>query len=394
MARPLKEPTDEDKLAVAETLKRQEERIMGHTTRQKDGVPAQCICCGTKNQGNFYSARGDRWHRASKKLPYCKACCNEIYRSYVVQYKQNYNVALYFTCRKLDIPYVGVIYKKAIHEINDPNSQAYGIENLFQAYMVALYKDGTIVANNFDMSSGESDIEGLSSYDAVVKVRRNTGHGTISSKDYEVIEMDVEDLRTKWGDFSNDDLAYLESEYLDWDAQLNGIHDKYQEINVEQVCLQRNEIRHDRERGEDVTKKLAAFRTLLKDSGLDGLQANEAAAQGVSMTIRDIEYHRPVKQVDKDFEDVDGVRLILDAYLGGTSRAVGKENEYTERFDKEYSQYNIDIIDSLAANRKKGLLSTTSVDVQPTEKEHEQPVAPKKRGRPSKQEVSSDAKKK
>jgi len=159
--------------------------------------------------------------------------------------------------------------------------------------------------------------------------------------------MDADELMRKWGRFDNDDLAYLESEYMDWEEQLNGIVDKYVDIMVKQVCLTLNEIRHDRESGQPVEKKVQSLRNLIKDSGLSDLQKNDAVEQGTGMTIRDIEFKRPVKTVDPDFEDVDGMRLVIDAILGGTSRAVGKENEFTERFDEEYSKYTIDIIEDL-----------------------------------------------
>lgn len=170
---------------------------------------------------------------------------------------------------------------------------------------------------------------------------------TTSDNDFDVIEMDADELMRKWGRFDNDDLAYLESEYMDWEEQLNGIVDKYVDIMVKQVCLTLNEIRHDRESGQPVEKKVQSLRNLIKDSGLSDLQKNDAVEQGAGMTIRDIEFKRPVHAVDPDFEDVDDVRLMVDAFLGGTSRAIGKENEFTARFDDEYSKYTIDIIEDL-----------------------------------------------
>lgn len=205
--------------------------------------------------------------------------------------------------------------------------------------------------NTFDDSIGEDQIEGLTSFADVIKVKRKLNHTTDSDKDYEIIEMDADELVQKWGRYDDDDLAYLESEYMDWAEQLNGIVDKFVDIMVKQVCLQMNEIRHDRENGVPVEKKLAALRNLIKDSGLADLQSNEAAQQGVGMTARDIEFHRPVAEPDKDLKDVDNIGEILIGFLGGTSRAMGKENEFTEAFDNVYDKYTIDIIDNLRHER-------------------------------------------
>ena len=65
------------------------------------------------------------------------------------------------------------------------------------------------------------------------------------------------------------------------------------------------------------------------------------------MNISDIEFRRPIKQCDPELEDVDRVKMILDAYMGGTSKALGKDNAFTRRFDEEYAQYTIDTIDNL-----------------------------------------------
>nr|DAQ44233.1 MAG TPA: hypothetical protein [Bacteriophage sp.] len=201
--------------------------------------------------------------------------------------------------------------------------------------------------STFDDSVGEDQIDGLSSYDDVIKVKRKINRGSTNTQDFDIIEMDADELVQKWGRFDDDDLAYLESEYMDWEEQLNGIVDKFVDIMVKQVCLQMNEIRHDRENGVPVEKKLAALRNLIKDSGLADLQNNEAASQGVGMTARDIEFHRPVREPDKELNDVDNIGEILIGFLGGTSRAIGKENEFTEVFDKVYDKYTIDIIDNL-----------------------------------------------
>lgn len=74
------------------------------------------------------------------------------------------------------------------------------------------------------------------------------------------------------------------------------------------------------------------------------------------MSARDIEFHRPVKEPDTELQDVDNIKDIIIAMLGGTSRALGKENEFTEEFDNIYQKYSIDIIDNL--KNKYGLTSS------------------------------------
>lgn len=306
-----------------------------------------CLCCGNANQANFYVSK-DKWRKHYGKVPYCKNCLNEIFQDYLTKYNHSYNLALYYTLRKADLPYIHSVYLGAVQNVQNPGSRIQGLNNLLGAYLKNLaFSEANGWGNTFDESSGEASISGLSTYDAVIKIQRPAKQVLSSSNEFDEIEIDADELVQKWGNFPDEDLAWLESEYMDWEDQLNGIPDKLIDIMVRQICLQLNEIRHDRENNSPVEKKIASLRTLIKDSGISALQDNEAATQGVGMTVRDIEFHRPVKKVDPELEDVDNMRMILDAFLGGTSRAMGKENEFTERFDEEYGKYTIDIIDKL-----------------------------------------------
>ena len=246
------------------------------------------------------------------------------------------------------MPYIHSAYTGALQNVTNPDAKIQGLDNILSAYMKSMaFAEQNGWGSTFDDSIGEDQIDGLSSYDDIIKVKRKINRGSTNTQDFDIIEMDADELVQKWGRFDDDDLAYLESEYMDWEEQLNGIVDKFVDIMVKQVCLQMNEIRHDRENGVPVEKKLAALRNLIKDSGLADLQNNEAASQGVGMTARDIEFHRPVREPDKELNDVDNIGEILIGFLGGTSRAIGKENEFTEVFDKVYDKYTIDIIDNL-----------------------------------------------
>lgn len=306
-----------------------------------------CIGCGCDNQKNFYQSRDER-KKYFEKIPYCKDCTLKIFKNYLIKYSENYNLALYYTLRKIDLPYIHAAYTGAVQNVMNPESKIHGMDNILSAYMKSMaFSEQNGWGSSFDDSIGEDQIEGLSSFADVIKVKRRINRGTSNQSDFDIIEMDADELVNKWGRFDDDDLAYLESEYMDWEEQLNGISDKFVDIMVKQVCLQMNEIRHDRESGVPVEKKLAALRNLIKDSGLADLQSNEAAQQGVGMTARDIEFHRPVNEPDKELQDVDNIGEILIGFLGGTSRAIGKENEFTKDFDMVYDKYTIDIIDNL-----------------------------------------------
>ena len=328
---------------------------------EKDKQPKElrritCICCGTTDQSKFFKTR-DEDRKFFGRIPYCKTCVKKIFDRYMLKFDNDQNKAFYYTLRKIDVAYIHQAYLGAIQTVQNPSSPQYGADNLIGAYMKQMaFGTANGWGCTFDDSIGESQIGNLQAYDDLIKVRRSINKSSESDENFEVIEMDADELIRKWGRFEDEDLAYLEQEYMDWEEQLNGINDKYVDIMVKQICLSSNEIRHARENGLPVDKMLSSLRGLIKDSGISDLQNNEASKQGVGMSARDIEFHRPVREPDPELQDVDNVKDIIIAMLGGTSRALGKENEFTEEFDDIYQKYSIDIIDNL--KEKYGL--TTS----------------------------------
>lgn len=308
-----------------------------------------CLWCGSANQANFYQTK-DPHKKFIGKIPYCKDCVQKIYDEKLKKYNGDINLALYYTLRKIDVPYVHTAFLGAVENTKNPNAKIQGEEGILKAYM----KNMAFAEKNnwgycFDDSQGEDQIGGLASYDEVIKVKRRVVSQN-NDDDYEVIERDADELVQKWGYFDDEDLAYLESEYMDWEQQLNGITDKNTEIMVRQVCLQCNEIRKDRQDGHPVEKKLSTLQSLIKSSGLSEMQNNTKVDNGIGMSIGDIEYRRPIKEVDKDLADVDNINSILYGYLGGTSRALGKENQFTKIFDEEYKPYSIDLVETMRAS--------------------------------------------
>lgn len=329
------------------------EKSTASTARKKktEAEPQKvyCLWCGSANQANFYQTK-DPHRKFFGKIPYCKDCVQKIYDEKLKRYNGDINLALYYTLRKIDVPYVHTAFLGAVENTRNPNAKIQGEDGILKAYMKNMaFAEKNGWGNSFDDSQDEDKITGLASYDEVIKVKRRVVSNN-DDDDYEVIERDADELVQKWGYFDDEDLAYLESEYMDWEQQLQGITDKNTEIMVRQVCLQCNEIRKDRQEGKPVEKKISTLQSLLKTSGLNDMQSNTKVDNGVGMSINDIEYRRPIKEVDKDLADVDNMNTILLGYLGGTSRALGKENRFTKMFDEEYKNYSIDLVETMRAS--------------------------------------------
>lgn len=319
-----------------------------------ENAPIYCIRCGCSNKNNFYKTK-DINRKFYGRIPYCKTCLKEMYQTYEKRYKSA-NLAFYYFCRKIDVAYIHANYEGALNNIKNPNAS---IKDDNDSAIISAYMKGLSFAEQngwgltFDESQGEDQVDGIISYDEITKVKRNIKFSNSNTEDYDVLEFDTQELVQKWGLFDNEDLAYLESEYMDWEDKLNGITEKSTDIMVKQVCLQCNEIRKDRESGISVEKKLKTLQDLLKTSGLIEMQTNVSEDKIVGMTISDIEYKRPIKAVDPDFADIDNIRDIIYGFTGAMCRTLGKENYYTSKFDEIYGKYGIDIIDDLKAAKER-----------------------------------------
>lgn len=313
-----------------------------------------CIRCGCTDQANFYKTK-DKNRGFYGKVPYCKDCVAELYSFYLKKYG-DMNLAVYYTCRKIDVPYNHQCYLGSVANINKEGARISGEDNIFRAYMKTMaFAEQNGWGATFDESTGEDSIGGLTAYDVYTKVKKDRRVvGDSSNKDddrYEVIEYDTEFLQSKWGIYDNEELASLESEYLDWAEKLgfkNGIiSEKSIDVIVKQICYQTLEINKDRMSGNDVNKKVDTLTKLMNNAGLiEKQKSNSEVERGIGQRIEDIERFRPVKEVDSDLADVDNIKMLFDAFVGCMARSLNKSNAYTKAFEEEYAKYSIDLIEN------------------------------------------------
>lgn len=340
-------------------------------TKEPEVKRIVCIRCGNSTQSNFYVTK-DSSHKYFGKLPYCKTCVKAIYDGYLLKY-HDMNLAVYYTCRKIDIAYIHNNYLGALETINNPDSKIQGEDAIISAYMKCnAFADINGHGLNFDGSAGENRIEKLTSFDDVTKIKRDLLNKSISEgnsdEQYEIIEYDTKVLMSKWGSFDNESLSYLESEYLDWEEKLGGIEDKTTDILVKQICYQCLEIYIGRQGDDDVSKKIAMLQTLLNNTGLLSKQndASKKKQSGVGMRIADVEFHKPIPTETPVFDDVDGMKNYIYGAAGCFFKATGVENEYTKFFDDWMEEYSIDTIADLVENRKREeaiALKNTAIEV-------------------------------
>ncbi len=314
-------------------------------TKDKTIAPPKIICikCGCENQSNFYSTK-DEDRKYFGKVPYCKDCIKKFYEKYLMKYK-NMNLAVYYTLRKIDVPYIQAAYNGAIENINKKDATIKGEDAIISAYMKGLaFSDRNGWGCSFDDSQGESEIDGLSSYDVYTKVKKNRkvkSSENVNQDDYETIEYDTQYLIDKWGNFDQEDLSKLESTYLDYEEQLGGdIEDASTKTLVKQICYQTLEINEERETKGDTTKLVPVLTNLMDKVGLVTKKDNDKLKNiKVGTTIKDIEYTHPIADKGERYKDVDGIGDMVSAMVGALSRTLGKKNQYVEAFNHVFGKY-------------------------------------------------------
>ena len=70
-------------------------------------------------------------------------------------------------------------------------------------------------------------------------------------------------MQSVWGRFDNDDLAYLQNEYMDWESKLGQIDTKDIDVIVKQICHTTLQINKARENGQDVTTMINSLTSLM-----------------------------------------------------------------------------------------------------------------------------------
>lgn len=334
---------------------------MPKTTKQaqtESGIT--CLGCGITGDANFYVSRTP--YNKYKRIPYCKKCIKSVLYPYYLQRTGNANTAFCYLLRSLDVPYIHEIYVSACKSMSNPNSVHNNINNTDDTAVIAEYfktynsfhdtnKFGDTFADSVDIDK----IENIELGENIAKIRHNKNLNKRDTSNYEILEYDTDYLIHKYGNFPVEDLIYLEEEYLLWKDKLGKyIDDPSVQTNVRMLCLEFLKYRKNNEQGAPAKDELTNIQNIMKTSGLNEKVAkNEENIDSIGMKIEDIEERRPVKPAETVLDDVDGYKNILLGFAGATSRALGKENEFTKDFDDIMGKYSLDVFAKQAAEEQK-----------------------------------------
>lgn len=259
-----------------------------------------CTRCG--NSGDFYIGKSDLY-KFYEKIPFCKKCIEEIYNE-LVKIHSDYKKAIYFLCRKLDIPFKNTVYDGAVKE---SSIKGWSIQ---QTYMKQINSFSD--KNNYGTCFDDSDLFDNNSID---------NGKSIVSFDISEYEQADESIKLFWGfGFSDKDYAFLEQELFNW-KQTHKCDNQSEITLLREICITILEIRNvraDKNSTKDLKKEL---QDLMKTASVDPAKANAASAgkslDAFGIWIKDIEQFTPAEWYEQQekYKDMDGFIPYIKNYI-------------------------------------------------------------------------------
>ena len=283
------------------------------------------VKCTRCDSNEFYLSKSDV-NKKTEKMTICKSCLEEYYQEYVKKH-DSYKKALWYLCRKFDLPFSHSAYTGA--ESHSKKTKW----TIVQSYFKMLNSFGK--NNNYGTCFDESD-----QYE---EIENDCSVNVIIDEDFEV----TPEMVGFWG--SN----YSKSEYYYLENDLSRLVSSYecdsyaQETLFKDIALQNLTIKKKRETGEDVNKDLEARGKLLGDANIKPAQESGANASDqltYSVLIKKWENEEPIPEPDEEWKDVDGIgKYIRVWFLGHICKMMGITNEYSKEYEDEMENLRVNI---------------------------------------------------
>ena len=150
--------------------------------------------------------------------------------------------------------------------------------------------------------------------------------------------------RKRFGNYSNEDLLFLENEYEDWITRYE-CNTKAQESIFERLSFKKWEINKATKQGQPTKDLDKTYQELLQTANITPRQTGMdtfADAQTMGTLLQKWEETRPCPEIDEELQDVDKIGLYIDAfYRGHAAKMLGIKNAFTHIYEKVMSKFTV-----------------------------------------------------
>nr|DAS80524.1 MAG TPA: hypothetical protein [Caudoviricetes sp.] len=159
-----------------------------------------------------------------------------------------------------------------------------------------------------------------------------------------IIQKTLKKAKKRFGNYSNEDLMYLENEYQDWTTRYQ-CENKSQELLFKRICFKELEIDKAQKEGKDTKELDATLQNLMGSLNIKPSQKTSNALTDnltFGQLIDKWEQSYPVPEPDEDFKDVDKIGLYIDVFFKGhLSKMMGLKNAFSSLYDRFMSKYTV-----------------------------------------------------
>ncbi|MBQ0113547.1 MAG: hypothetical protein KBT03_10485 [Bacteroidales bacterium] len=248
-------------------------------------------CSGIKQESDFYNS----WSKfEGDKTCYCKECCKKIY-DYYLDETRNIKSALYYTCAKVDVPFIKELYEnlnaKSIEGAKDGRKFTLN----FNTYFNELHKKSTQkeILGSFDATDCD-----INEVDATIKTT-------------EIKKKELDDFKSKWGNQDSiDDYEFLERTYNRYMTNFDDELSPQQQDTLCDLCRDRLLLRKLSENGcqenDMITKVQNRVNNLMKTLKIDNFEGNQKktlSEQSFVEKIKMMEETKPIELYAKSGND-------------------------------------------------------------------------------------------
>ena len=288
-----------------------------------------CPHCGkwksTKGNGNFYKSSKSKSgfnHFA------CKACildlCTDVDPKTGIRTDNREKTINTF--RQLDWKFCESDYNAQLQAINE------GVGEKVR---------GTAVQNLIVMVASLPQYNNTSYKDSEFSVDDIENNPEINTK---IVQKTLKSARKRFGNYSNEDLMFLENEYQDWITRYE-CNTKAQETIFERLAFKKWEINKATKAGQNTkdldktyTDLLASINILPRQNADNGLDSSLTFGQ----LIEQWESTKPIPDPDPEFADVNHIgKYIKTWFKGSLARSLGIDNGYSKEYDDELQKYTV-----------------------------------------------------
>lgn len=270
-------------------------------------------------------------------IPYCKDCVQKIFE-YYYENGNNFQLAVYYTCQKLDIPFIQELFESIFDDFKKSKSaiEFRGLNKKYMGEYIGKLNLMTVrYGDKLDFSYSDSDI---STIDTKLAEREKT------QKELDTFKMD-------WGTQDEaDDYVFLNDTFTKYTRGMEFVNsqqeDLYRDLCRDRLALRKiNDKRYDGDETMDnIQKRIAKLMSILKVDQFENNRPKTFSEESFFAKIAQIELTKPADlyKEPKKYEDFNKLQLYeKDMVLRPLLNTLCGQRDFNIDID-DVEKYNMD----------------------------------------------------